>query len=141
MLKTKLAYMALGAVIASFGYFIGTLNNLNAEDEIARVKKLIVSDEIRVENEQGVCRISPELFMHVVRQCGAATISGGSVTLYSPDSDLSKIGEDDQIKRAFAAPNLMLQKPQGKHITLQIADKASMKLSNGGLKSKTIAIE
>jgi len=52
MLKTKLAYMALGAVIASFGYFIGTLNNLNAEDEVARVKKLIVSESITVKGTQ-----------------------------------------------------------------------------------------
>lgn len=28
MWKTKLAYMALGALIASIGYFIGTMNNL-----------------------------------------------------------------------------------------------------------------
>ena len=49
MLKTKLAYMALGKVIAS----IGTLNNLNAEDEIACVKKLIFSDEIQVGRADG----------------------------------------------------------------------------------------
>ena len=30
--------MALGAVIVPFGYFIGTLNNLNTEDEVACVK-------------------------------------------------------------------------------------------------------
>ena len=53
MLKTKLAYMALGAVIASIGFFIGTLNNLNAEDEVARVKKLIVSEEIQVGSADG----------------------------------------------------------------------------------------
>ena len=48
MLKTKLAYIALGALIASIGYFIGTFKNLNAQDEVARVKKLIVSEEIIV---------------------------------------------------------------------------------------------
>ena len=53
MLKTKLAYMALGAVIASIGFFIGTLNNLNAEDEVAHVKKLIVSEEIQVGSADG----------------------------------------------------------------------------------------
>lgn len=46
MWKTKLAYIALGAFIASIGYFVGTFNNLNAEDEVARVEKLIVSEEI-----------------------------------------------------------------------------------------------
>ena len=53
MLKTKLAYMELGALIASIGYFIGTFNNLNAEDEVARVKKLIISKSITVGDEMG----------------------------------------------------------------------------------------
>lgn len=47
-LKQKLAHMSLGAIIASIGYCIGNMNNLNAEDEVARVKKLIVSENIIV---------------------------------------------------------------------------------------------
>ena len=51
--------MALGAVIASIGYFIGTFNHLNAQDEVAHVKKLIVSEEILIENDKGVITITP----------------------------------------------------------------------------------
>ena len=138
MLKTKLAYMALGAVIASFGYFIGTFNNLNAEDEVARVKELIVSDKIIIQNDNGVCLISPEAFMHLLVGGGSTIISGSSVTLDSNESlpDHTGIAE-----RTLEAPNLMLRKPQGKQIYIKIADKVSIKMSNGGLKSKTITVD
>ncbi len=146
MLKTKLAYMALGAVIASFGYFIGTLNNLNAEDDVARVKKLIVSEQIRVENEVGTTVISPGFI--IVSGAGYITsVKPDTVNFYAPRDDRDKprlsIGFKDTgpVKGLPTDPSIELRKPDGKRITLQVADEASIKLSNGGLKSKTVAVD
>lgn len=158
MLKTKLAYMALGAVIASFGYFIGTLNNLNAEDEVARVKKLIVSEEISVENESGVVKIMPDSIAVIDRSAAYTTaIFSGSISIVTVDpTGKSSLHfgatanpipyiETDPVRAAeilnTEQPTIELRKPDGKRITLQIADEASIKLSNGGLKSKTVAVD
>ena len=153
MLKTKLAYMALGAVIVSIGYFIGTLNNLNAEDEVARVKKLIVSESITVGDR---VHIIPESII-IFNPWGITSVMGHQILMteeeLNANMDMNSPAAGNRIvlgisqrnleknKLIAGNPFLDIQKPQGKRITLKIDDKALVKLSNGGLKSKTVAVD
>jgi len=153
MLKNKLAYMALGAVIASIGYFIGTMNKISADDEIARVKKLIVSESITVGDR---VHIIPESII-IFNPWGLTSVMGHQILItedeLNANMDMNSPAAKNRIvlgtsKRNLEKneliddnPFLEIQKPQGKRITLQIDDKASIKLSNGGLKSKTIAVD
>ena len=151
MLKTKLAYMALGAVIASFGYFIGTLNNLNAEDEVARVKKLIVSEKIIVGSEESfpqthidpgtlhLTGISPDNNRTMLQAISPGNIKCMDITDTDELTGFSMpyylLNLNDQ------TPSIEMHKPTGKKITLSIDKQAVIKLSNGGLKSKTVAVD
>ncbi len=168
ILKQKLAYMALGALIASIGYFIGTMNNLNAEDEVARVKKLIVSESITVGDENSED--------HVFINNNIVHVSDENLNklILSPDEivfmDMESVAQLLQImgdpKRDFRdleylkrtnrkletvskltlslkdlLPKIEMRLPNGKKITLSINKQAEIKLSNGGLKSKTVAVD
>lgn len=128
--------MALGAIIASVGYFIGTLNNLNAEDEIARVKKLVVSEEILVKSSTGATLITPTTFVQMSPH-GQTLIVGPIVQLLTSMNeglDMTKLSRVDY-------PLIRLSDSKGKRITLQIDDEASIKLNNGGLNSKIFTVE
>ncbi len=161
-LKQKLAYMALGAVIASFGYFIGTLNNLNAEDEVARVKKLIVSESITIgdpDNTKHGIELTPgHIWVGDYNPEGnVATITPKHIEILDrpPLEDLLPLIDIDTLDKSvdvlrekgitLSVENdvqlIEMRKPKGKQIAFQIGDKASIKLSNGGLKSKTIAVD
>ena len=141
MLKTKLTYMILGAIIASLGYFIGTLNNLNAEDEVARVKRLIVSEELVVGEKTKITKNSMSLSAGKY----LLLLAGDRITWHNlHDNDqkprivISLTRENDITS---GNPVIELRKPKGNKITLSIDDQSSIKLSNGGLKSKTVKVE
>lgn len=161
MWKTKLAYMALGALIASIGYFIGTFNNLNAEDEVARVKRLIVSEKITVGEEGGnaLIEISPsDIMVGGLTKSGALPISmitpgemillDGSETknLRAEDLDLAINIRSTSISYLVMSirkmmPIIEMHKPNGKKVSLSVDRQAEIKLTNGGLKSKTVAVD
>lgn len=149
--KQKLAYIVLGAMIASIGYFIGTFNNPNAEDEVARVKELIVSESITVGDRvvispegiiiatpQGVTAIMGHQILITEDAEGFAEGLTKDIFMDSPTKNLIILGIS---KINSSNPFIDIQKPKGKQITLQVDDKASIKLTNGGLKSKTITVD
>ena len=156
MLKTKLAYMALGAIIASFGYFIGTLNNLNADDEVARVKKLIVSEQIQVGSADGARAVYTLITPGKIKTIGGflkgnqTWLTPGTISVFGTPipqgvlhfefNDLPPVGimpsRDDPPK-----PYIQMARAKGKRLTLQVGDESSIKLSNGGLNSKTITVD
>ena len=140
MLKTKLAYMLIGAMIASLGYFIGTFNNLTAEDEVARVKKLIVSEEIVV-GKTSITKNSISLVLGGY----LLMMSGDRIGLHKATDPTTKARISIGLTRGndlkSANPYIELRKPEGNKITLSIDDQSSIKLSNGGLKSKTVNVE
>ena len=154
MLKTKLTYMALGAVIASIGYFIGTFNHLNAQDEVAHVKKLIVSEEILIENDKGVITITP-VAINLKRNkregsinigAGVDTTKTAKVVKETPHRSGAKtywesLDAEALVDKMIFFPAITMRKPNGKVIALTINEKSQIKLSNGGLKSKTIAVD
>ena len=169
MLKTKLAYMALGALIASIGYFIGTFNNLNAQDEVARVKKLIVSEEIILgETEFIRTLIKPgEIILNLTTPFPEpttflTTIVPGEMNFANMSTEMVKnVSPKDLISNIRAlpisyltlsmlnmtpsmlnrTPLIEMHETNGKKITLSIDKQAEIKLSNGGLKSKTVAVD
>lgn len=158
MLKAKLAYMAIGAVIASIGWYFGVsqttslfFNGLNN----VRVNKLIVREQIRVEDENNVVTIIPEgINLYGLRLTNTLIYPGG-VKMSGPDTDgdVLYIGatgnlpdyetHPDRIHAVLTLlqPTIEMRKPDGKRITLQIADEALIKISNDGLKSKTVAVD
>ena len=140
------------------GYFIGTINNLNAEDEVARVKKLVVSEKISVENESGVGKIMPDSI--AVIDCSSVystVIFSGSISIVSADPaaksslhfgatanpipyiEIDPVRVEEILN--MNQPTIEIRKSDGKRITLQISDEASIKLHNGGLNSKTITVD
>ena len=156
MWKTKLAYMALGAIIASIGYFIGTFNHPNAQDEVARVKKLIVSEEIQVGSADGARAVYTLITPGKIKTIGGlfqgnqTWLTPGTISVFGNPipsdvlhfefKDLPPAGitpaRDDLPK-----PYIQMARPKGKRLTLQVGDEASIKLNNGGLKSKTVAVD
>jgi len=156
MLKTKLVYMVLGAIITSLGYFIGSLNNLNAEDEVARVKKLIVSEEVQVGRADGVHAVYTVITPGKVKTVGGflkgnqTWLTPGTISVFGVPipqgalhlefNDLPPVGimpsRDEPPK-----PYIQMARTKGKRLTLQVGDESSIKLSNGGLKSKSITVD
>ena len=160
MLKTKLAYMALGAIIASLGYFIGTLNDLKAEDDVARVKELIVNESIFIIGADGVgpgTILSPGRILirgGSDRSSGAISIDADNIHMFSNQQDKGKLGMLQstlantplssnwiRLSTQTDAPFIDIQKAKGKKITLALDNQAAIKLSNGGLKSKTVNVD
>lgn len=159
-MKTKIVYMILGAIIASIGYLIGSINNLNAEDDVARVKDLHVSGGIYLIKPDGsgssMLLTPSRIFMRggLAKSSSAIRITADNIHMFSNQVDKGKISvlETDLKNRPLGSnwirlsassivPFIDIQKAEGKKITLSIDDQSSISVSNGGLKSKTIRVE
>ncbi|MDE0553505.1 MAG: hypothetical protein OXI24_04770 [Candidatus Poribacteria bacterium] len=119
-MKTKLVYMLYGAIIATFGYLVGSFDNINAEDEVARVKKLIVSEEIILENDNNSMRIMPGTiiitdFNMLGENAVITTVSAGHISIGSlKDTKLYY-----KAMEASVAPTLMKDGTQVKSMYYQ----------------------
>lgn len=144
-MKTKIAYMVIGAIVASVGYFVGTFNNLNAEDDIARVKKLIVSESIVIDDGSGLSTVmSPGMTATFTGKYGSILMPHAIKFNFignEPDNDIKGLSMGYIFAPDQDFPTIELRDDNHRVITLQISDESLIKLGNGGLKSKTIKVD